>query len=88
MIKIIKHGILDKKKAVCPDCHCVFSFDITDVDTQSFSCAVTCPECGYVIKSFDKTRRQFIDWFDSAEPEENNNEWWEELESESSPKNS
>ena len=64
MKEIIKRGNLTKKKTICPECGCEFSFEITDVDTSTFACYVDCHECGYIIKDFNRTRKDFFNSFE------------------------
>ena len=67
MKEIIKRGNLAKKKTICPECGCEFSFEITDINTSTFACYVNCPECGYIIKDFNRTRKDFFNTFDDYE---------------------
>ena len=51
MVEILKHGNL-RSKVECPNCHCVFAFDDTDIVRtrhSNLSSVVICPECTYNI---------------------------------------
>lgn len=51
MIEILKHGNL-RSKVECPNCHCVFAFDDTDIVRTRYSnlsSVVICPECTHNI---------------------------------------
>lgn len=47
-IKIIRHG--DKKRCVCVNCSCIFTYEKEDVNTagmcNEYSSYVFCPDCG------------------------------------------
>ena len=64
MKEITKRGNLTKKKTICPECGCEFSFEITDIDTSTFACYISCPECEYAIKDFNRTRKDFFNTFE------------------------
>jgi len=64
MKQIIKND-LKLKKAKCPDCDCEFAFNITDITTNKFAYALTCPVCENVIKECNNiSRRNFFDIFE------------------------
>lgn len=49
MIQVIQHG--NKKRIVCPDCSCIFTYQKEDVGhkqtgVNEFECFVRCPDCG------------------------------------------
>ena len=51
MIEILKHGNL-RSMVECPNCHCVFAFDDTDIVRtrhKDLSSVIICPECTYNI---------------------------------------
>ena len=51
MVEILKHGNL-RSKVECPNCHCVFAFDDTDIVRtrhSNLSSVIICPECTYNI---------------------------------------
>lgn len=63
MIKVLKHGKVDKLIATCPSCGCVFSFQEMDkkevvvTHRSDFSPAryekvVDCPDCGMKVRNW------------------------------------
>lgn len=51
MVEILKHGNL-RSRVECPNCHCVFAFDDTDIVRtrhSNLSSVVICPECTHNI---------------------------------------
>lgn len=49
MIEIIRHG--DKKRKVCPNCSCIFTYEKEDTRTEDlgmneWKTVVFCPDCG------------------------------------------
>ena len=49
MIKIIRHG--DKKRLVCTECGCIFTYETEDTVTNrtglnEYETHVDCPDCG------------------------------------------
>ena len=58
MIQVIQHG--NKKRIVCPDCSCIFTYQKEDVrhkqtGVNEFECFVRCPDCGKEcgVKAYD-----------------------------------
>lgn len=48
MLQVIQHG--NKKRIVCPDCSCIFTYQKEDVrhkqtGVNEFECFVRCPDC-------------------------------------------
>lgn len=58
MIQVIQHG--NKKRIVCPDCSCIFTYQKEDIrhkqtGVNEFECFVRCPDCGKEcgVKAYD-----------------------------------
>lgn len=51
MIEILRHGDT-RLKMICPQCHCIFAFDRSDIVStrhKDLSPVVICPECAHNI---------------------------------------
>ena len=54
MINVIRHG--DKRKIVCPECNCIFTYQEEDVETRrveiqfTYKRIINCPDCSFEIE--------------------------------------
>ena len=53
MINVIRHG--DKRRMICPECNCIFTYQDEDVETRRedlITCTriVCCPDCSFGIE--------------------------------------
>ena len=67
MIKVIKEGIRELKelRAICPFCHCEFTYEREDLDDGT----VTCPCCGAILDAKAHTKEAI------SEPVRDNMVW-------------
>lgn len=53
MINVIRHG--DKRRMVCPECNCIFTYQEEDIERtckglNEYEPRVSCPDCGFEIE--------------------------------------
>ena len=54
MIIVIRHG--DRRRMICPECNCIFTYQEEDVETRrvevqfTYKRIINCPDCSFGIE--------------------------------------